>query len=101
MVKNKDFTMLDAKDLPIGGVLPEAGSAHEYETGGWRKLRPVFDPEKCIDCLTCWVMCPDSAIYVEDDKIAGYDLDHCKGCGICAVECPDKVQAITMVEEEN
>ena len=48
MIKNKDFTMLDAKDMPKGGVLPDGGSAHEYETGGWRKLLPVFDADKCI-----------------------------------------------------
>jgi pyruvate ferredoxin oxidoreductase delta subunit len=44
-------------------------------------------------------MCPDSAVFAEDGKMMGFDLDHCKGCGICAVECPDKVKAIKMVEE--
>jgi len=36
---------------------------------------------------------------VEDGKVVDIDLDHCKGCGICAYECPPKVQAITMVLE--
>ena len=45
------------KDLPIGGVITEGGTAHEYVTGGWRKLRPVLDKDKCTDCLICWVMC--------------------------------------------
>ncbi len=88
------------KDLPIGGVLLIPGSAHDYSTGGWRKFRPILDEEKCTDCKICWVMCPDSAVKVEDGKMVGFDLEHCKGCGICAVECPDKVKAITMVEEE-
>ncbi|HHL39598.1 MAG TPA: ferredoxin [Deltaproteobacteria bacterium] len=87
------------KELPWGGVILDAGSADAYSTGGWRKLRPVLDRDKCIDCLICWVMCPDSAIIVEDGKMTGFDLEHCKGCGICAVECPDKVKAITMEEE--
>lgn len=84
------------KELPIGGIIFEAGSSHSYCTGGWRTYRPVHDPEKCINCLRCWILCPDSAVLVEEGKVVGYDLDHCKGCGICARECPPKVQAITM-----
>lgn len=87
------------KDVRMGGVIEKGGSAHEYYTGGWRKLRPEVDEEKCINCLICWVMCPDSAVIVEDGKMVGFDLEHCKGCGICAEECPDKVTAITMKEE--
>jgi pyruvate ferredoxin oxidoreductase delta subunit len=86
-------------DLPAGGVIKDGGNAEIYETGGWRKLKPVLDREKCIDCLICWVMCPDSAIITEDGKMVGFDMEHCKGCGICAVECPDKVSAIKMEEE--
>jgi len=87
------------KDIPIGGLIIEAGNAEKYETGSWRSFRPVRDDEKCIHCLICWIFCPDSAIIVEDGKVVGVDLDHCKGCGICARECPKKVQAITMVKE--
>lgn len=88
------------KETPIRGIILEAGSADKYSTGGWRKLKPVFDRTKCIDCMFCWVFCPDSAVIVEKGKMIGFDLEHCKGCGICAMECPDKVKAIKMVEEE-
>ena len=91
--------MKERKGLPIGGVIDRGGTAHEYSTGGWRKLRPVVDKDKCTDCLICWAMCPDSAVIVEDGLMVGFDLEHCKGCGICAAECPDKVKAITMEEE--
>lgn len=87
------------KELPIGGLILEGGTAEQYKTGGWRTIRPVMDTEKCINCLTCWCYCPDSSIKVENEKIIGFDLDHCKGCGICAKECPTKVQAIRMVAE--
>lgn len=87
------------RDLPLGGKVAEAGSAEEYETGGWRSKRPIWDFDKCTNCLICWVFCPDSAVVVEDGKIKGADLVHCKGCGICAEECPDKIKAITMVDE--
>ncbi len=87
------------KDIPIGGVVTEAGTAFEYETGSWRSFRPVHDAEKCINCLDCWFCCPDGAIIVEDKEFKGFDFEHCKGCGICAAVCPPKVSAITMKPE--
>ena len=88
------------QDIPIGGLIIDAGNAEKYLTGSWRVQRPVHDKNKCINCLLCWVYCPDSAIIVKDGKIEGFDLEHCKGCGICAHECPPKVKAITMYKEE-
>lgn len=76
------------KEIPIGGMITEAGNAMDYETGDWRTFRPVVDEEECIDCLFCWVYCPDSAIMVKEGKYAGIDYDHCKGCGICSSVCP-------------
>jgi len=87
------------RDLPIGGVVTEAGNAELYNTGSWRSFRPILDKDKCINCLTCWIMCPESSVVVKDQKIDSINLFHCKGCGICARECPEKVNAITMVEE--
>ncbi|MHB1000300.1 MAG: 4Fe-4S binding protein [Armatimonadota bacterium] len=90
------------RDLPIGGLITEAGSSEGYITGGWRAMRPVWDAGKCIHCLICWVYCPDSAVKVNaESKITGIDYDHCKGCGICAEECPPKVKAYTMVPESD
>lgn len=86
-------------EFRLGGVVP-GGTADEYTTGGWRKLCPTVDKDKCTNCLICWMVCPDSAVIVEDGKMVGFELEHCKGCGICAMECPDKVQAIKMEEEE-
>ena len=89
------------KELPIGGVILEGGTAKKYKTGDWRSKRPVWDKDKCIQCLRCWIYCPDSSITLKDGKVVGIDLDHCKGCGICSEECPVKpVKAITMVPEK-
>jgi len=85
------------KEIPIGGVIVEAGNSARYETGGWRTFRPLVDRQLCKNCLFCWIYCPDSAIEVEDGKVKGINLRYCKGCGICARECPAK--AIQMVEE--
>ncbi|HHY33036.1 MAG TPA: hypothetical protein GX515_08500 [Firmicutes bacterium] len=78
------------KDVPIGGLILEAGSADKYETGDWRTYRPVWDEAKCRHCMTCWIYCPDSSILVREGKMIGIDYKHCKGCGICAHECPAK-----------
>jgi pyruvate ferredoxin oxidoreductase delta subunit len=84
------------KSLPLGGVLLEAGSSMKYKTGDWRTFRPVVDPNKCTNCLLCWIYCPDMAIN-RGEKVVKINYDYCKGCGICAAECPAK--AITMEEE--
>ena len=85
------------KEIPIGGMILEAGNSAEYETGGWRTFRPVVDMNACKNCLFCWIYCPDSAVVVEDEKLKGIDLKYCKGCGVCSEECP--AGAIKMVEE--
>lgn len=78
------------KEIPIGGLITEAGNAMKYNTGDWRTFKPVRDEKKCTNCLLCWVYCPDSSILVKDGKITGVDYGHCKGCGICAEVCPKK-----------
>ncbi len=84
------------KSLPMGAVVTEPGSSLNYKTGDWRAFRPVVDKNKCVNCLLCWIYCPDSAI-LRGEKCVEINYDYCKGCGICAHECPTKV--ITMVEE--
>jgi len=87
------------KDLPIGGIIEDAANSRNFETGSWRTFRPIFYEERCINCLLCFIYCPDSAIIVEDGKMKGINYFHCKGCGICAKECPPKANAIEMVRE--
>ena len=87
------------KDIPDGGKVLKPGSAFEYKTGTWRTFMPVLDKEKCNNCLTCWIYCPDAAVILTEGKMTGFDLDHCKGCGICAQVCPAKPKAIAMARE--
>ncbi|MBN2142435.1 4Fe-4S binding protein [Candidatus Woesearchaeota archaeon] len=103
------------KEIPIGGKIIEPGNSTKYRTGDWRTFRPIHDKEKCINCMICWMLCPDSAIKAggpdcpekgakgASDKpstcnFGGFDLEHCKGCGLCAANCPTK--AITMKQEK-
>lgn len=95
MIEAKDLSW---KDLEIGFILTEPGSASQYQTGDWRSQRPILDKEKCNKCGLCWIFCPEGAIEVTEDGYFVPNLFYCKGCGICATECPRK--AITIVEEE-
>lgn len=86
------------KEMPIGTLITEPGSARNFKTGDWRSQKPVWDSAKCSSCLICYIYCPDSSIKVKDGKMTGMDYDYCKGCGICSEECPKK--AITMELEK-
>ena len=76
------------KTLPRGGIIPEPGTSAEYKTGSWRSFRPIWDKEKCKNCMKCYLVCPDLSTVFEDGKMTGIDLEYCKGCGICAEVCP-------------
>ncbi len=82
----------------IGAAVYEPGSTLRNKTGGWRALKPMWNREKCIQCMQCWQFCPDNAIPQKDGKRQETDFDFCKGCGICAEVCP--VKCIEMVKEE-
>jgi len=86
------------KDIEIGAISTEPGSASQYKTGDWRSRRPTYEFSKCIKCAICQTVCPEGAIRPNPEGYYEADLYHCKGCGICAKECPAKV--ITMVEEK-
>ncbi len=86
------------KELEVGCVVIEPGSASIEKTGDWRSERPVRDTTKCIKCGSCYIYCPEACIHEDEEGFFEADLYYCKGCGICAHECPRNV--ITMVEEE-
>lgn len=85
-----------AGKMIIGGRVNTPGNALEFETGDWRSFVPTVDTSVCINCMTCWIYCPDDCILVKDGKMTGIRKTHCKGCGICAKMCPK--DAITMKE---
>ena len=86
------------QDLPHAGVV-EPRTVSRPETGAWRTgLKPEVELASCVNCLLCWIYCPDSAVRLDAATFDGFDLAHCKGCEICAEICP--VDAITMVPEE-
>lgn len=87
------------KEIAEGNLIDRPATALEYKTGTWRLFRPIWIEENCIHCKFCWLYCPDMAIKLAGDKMAGYNYDYCKGCGICYKVCPAKKKAIEMKKE--
>ena len=85
------------EELAPGGVLPASSAEHPH-TGSWRtQVKPRVNVERCVNCLLCWVNCPDSAVVLRGTDFYGFDHDYCKGCELCSEVCP--TGAIEMVEE--
>jgi len=87
------------QELPPGGLVTP-GDAAQTHTGDWRTAgRPVVQYEQCVNCLLCWLYCPDSAVILEGTTLAGIDYDFCKGCELCVEVCP--VGALAMSGERS
>ena len=82
---------------PPGGVIPLAGNTvwNDLSTSrtGWM---PVLQPELCIHCGTCDLVCPDLCLVWGDGpedgrferQLMGIDYRYCKGCLRCVESCP-------------
>lgn len=86
------------QELTVGAEIYEPATSQLVNTGEWRVLTPVFQEDKCKQCMLCVPFCPDMSIPVKNGRRQQTDLFHCKGCGICAKVCP--FHAITMEKEE-
>ena len=85
-------------ELSVGGAVDPATVA-QPETGGWRTgTKPVVDLSRCVNCLLCWLYCPDSAVTLDGTTFTGFDYRYCKGCELCAEICP--VNAVEMAVED-
>jgi pyruvate ferredoxin oxidoreductase delta subunit len=84
------------QDMTIGGEIYEPANSMDFNTGEWRRSRPITDWDKCTHCLFCVPFCPDSSIPVKNGARLDFDYDHCKGCGICAKACPFKAISMEM-----
>ncbi len=118
-----EAVMAGAGDLLPVSALPVDGT---FETGSarWEKRTiadeiPIWDPEICIDCARCALVCPHAAIrlkVVDSDRVLSdappsfkskqwekseeerlivqVAPDDCTGCGVCVSICPAKSKEI-------
>jgi pyruvate ferredoxin oxidoreductase delta subunit len=84
----KSKEIMGYQDMPIGGLILDAGNSVKYKTGQWRTKDFYINKDKCSNCMLCFIYCPERCVKVTGYEISKIDLDYCKGCGICAAECP-------------
>jgi pyruvate-ferredoxin/flavodoxin oxidoreductase len=103
---------LPVSALPVDGTYPTATT--QYEKRNIAEEVPVWEPDLCIQCGQCAVVCPHSVIrakYYDADRLAGAPADFkaapinsrgypdsrytlqiyvedCTGCGVCVENCP-------------
>ncbi|MDR0953507.1 MAG: pyruvate:ferredoxin (flavodoxin) oxidoreductase [Elusimicrobiota bacterium] len=107
---------LPTSKMPVGGVFPTGTT--QYEKRNIAIQCPSWDPETCIQCGICSLVCPHAAIRIKayeasqlkdapktfksvDGKtdLAGLKftvqvaVEDCTGCGACVTNCPVKNKA--------
>ncbi|UCF91466.1 MAG: 4Fe-4S binding protein [Desulfobacterales bacterium] len=48
----------------------------------------ALDPEKCVGCGLCLVVCPHAVLGMNAKRARIEDRDACMECGACAQNCP-------------
>jgi pyruvate-ferredoxin/flavodoxin oxidoreductase len=107
-----DGDRLPVSALPVDGTFPTGTARWEKRT--LAEEVPVWDPDICIDCGKCAIVCPHAAIQIKifepghlegapetfksksfRDRDLGDHLltvqvapDDCTGCGVCVESCP-------------
>ncbi len=110
--------LLPVSALPVDGTFPTDSARWEKRTIA--DEIPIWDPEICIDCARCALVCPHAAIRLK--VVAPGDLDRapetfrakewkdrndpgrqaiiqvapddCTGCGVCVSICPAKSKEV-------
>jgi pyruvate-ferredoxin/flavodoxin oxidoreductase len=106
--------LLPVSALPVDGTFPT--DTAQYEKRSIALEIPIWDPDICIDCARCALVCPHATIRVkyldeadlegapegfETREPKGRDFagkllriqvapDDCTGCGVCVDVCPAK-----------
>ncbi len=114
MIASGKGDLLPVSAMPIDGTFPTATT--QFEKRGIALEIPIWDPEICIDCARCALVCPHAAIRLKvydpsavesapdsfqskpwkGRDFAGMNTtiqvapEDCTGCGVCVNVCPAK-----------
>ncbi|MDJ0663364.1 MAG: pyruvate:ferredoxin (flavodoxin) oxidoreductase [Acidimicrobiia bacterium] len=114
MIAARKGDLLPVSALPVDGTFPTATT--QYEKRSIALEVPVWDPEICIDCARCALVCPHAAIRLKvydpaeldgapdafqskpwkGRDFAGMNTtiqvapEDCTGCAVCVNVCPAK-----------
>lgn len=55
----------------------------------------ALDPEACVGCGQCALVCPHGVLALENGKARILDRDGCMECGACAMNCPTDAVRVT------
>ncbi|MGQ0433400.1 MAG: pyruvate:ferredoxin (flavodoxin) oxidoreductase, partial [Microthrixaceae bacterium] len=106
--------LLPVSALPVDGTFPSGTAA--FEKRAIAREIPIWDPDICIDCGKCAIVCPHATIRMKvfppealadvpvgflskdfrSKDLTGHRLtiqvapDDCTGCGVCVDVCPAK-----------
>ena len=108
--------LLPVSAVPVDGTFPTATT--QWEKRGIAPEIPIWDPEICIDCGRCALVCPHAAIRMKVGTTSSLDgappafrsrpwkgtegdymtiqvaPDDCTGCGVCVDICPAKSKSV-------
>jgi pyruvate-ferredoxin/flavodoxin oxidoreductase len=110
----REGDLLPVSALPVDGTFITGTT--QYEKRAIAQEIPIFDPDICIDCGKCAIVCPHATIRMKvydpsalegapdtfksrpfrSKDIQGYRMtiqvapDDCTGCGVCVDVCPAK-----------
>jgi pyruvate-ferredoxin/flavodoxin oxidoreductase len=114
MIASGKGDLLPVSAMPVDGTFPTATT--QYEKRSIAQEIPIWDPEICIDCARCALVCPHAAIRLKVYDPAAVDSapdsfqskpwkgrdfagmnttiqvapEDCTGCGVCVNVCPAK-----------
>ncbi len=54
----------------------------------------TLDPELCVGCAMCTVVCPHEVLAMENGKAEIINRDACMECGACVQNCPTQALAV-------
>jgi len=118
MIASGQGDLLPVSALPVDGTFPTGTS--KYEKRSIALEIPIWDPDICIDCAKCALVCPHAAIRMKvydpgaaagapatfkhkdwkDREHPGMWMtiqvapDDCTGCGVCVDTCPAKSKEV-------